>query len=359
MKRFCEDFIKVETYLESEREPDFNNLLQVLAKEKPKRPTLFEFIINNDKILDELTRNIRYDKSDPLFGFKREIDAYRIAGYDYAAIRGKSFAFKTGRHREAGKSSISLNEGSLILDRRSYESYQWMEPEDADYTWLVELAEYMPEGMKILVPGPDGIFETVLALVGYDNLCYMAIDDPELLQEIFESVGSRYLRYYEICSKYDAVGAMMADDDWGFNSQTFLSLKDMRRYVVPWHVRIAEAVHKAGKPITIHSCGNIEDLMDDVIFEIKHDGRHSFEDKIIPVEEAYEKYNGKIAILGGMDVDFLCRSTPEQVYCRSCSMLERSRDKGGYALGSGNSIPDYVSIENYLAMQAAAVMNEY
>jgi uroporphyrinogen decarboxylase len=36
-------------------------------------------------------------------------------------------------------------------------------------------------------------------------------------------------------------------------------------------------------------------------------------------------------------------------------MLEQTSAKGGYALGSGNSIPYYVPQENYLAMIAAAV----
>jgi uroporphyrinogen decarboxylase len=31
-------------------------------------------------------------------------------------------------------------------------------------------------------------------------------------------------------------------------------------------------------------------------------------------------------------------------------MLKMAKDQGGYALGSGNSIPDFVPDENYLAL---------
>lgn len=358
MKNFHEDFTKVETFISNDRKPDFNNMLKVLHKEKPSRPTLFEFIMC-DEIIKLLTCNLEYNPQDPYSRFKHHVDAYRIAGYDFAAIRGTSFVFKTNRHKREGMSSVSLNDDSFIFDRESFDKYQWNEPEDADYTWLDELSGYLPEGMKLMVPGPDGVFETVLALVGYDNLCYMLADDPELVGNIFDAVGSRYLRYYELCSKYESVGFFMADDDWGFNTQPFLSVGDMRKYVIPWHVKIAEAAHKAGKPIVMHSCGQVESLMDDIIYKIKYDGKHSFEDNIMPVEEVYEKYQGKIAILGGIDIDYLCRSTPEQVYNRACSMLERSGKRGGYALGSGNSIPDFIPVPNYLAMIAAAVMNEH
>ena len=70
----------------------------------------------------------------------------------------------------------------------------------------------------------------------------------------------------------------------------------------------------------------------------------------MPVEEAYEQYHDRIAILGGIDVDFVCRSTPEEVYARSRAMLERSASRGGYALGTGNSVPEYIPYENFIAM---------
>ena len=104
------------------------------------------------------------------------------------------------------------------------------------------------------------------------------------------------------------------------------------------------------------SCGNIEAVMDEMIDETGYDAKHSFEDEIIPIEEYYEKWQDRIALLGGIDVDFLSRATPEQVFERSRAMVERSRDRGGYALGSGNSIPDYVPVENYHAMLKAALV---
>jgi uroporphyrinogen decarboxylase len=55
-----------------------------------------------------------------------------------------------------------------------------------------------------------------------------------------------------------------------------------------------------------------------------------------------------------MDVDFVCRSSPDAVYERSKAMLKLTATRGGYALGTGNSVPEYVPQENYFAMLAAA-----
>jgi uroporphyrinogen decarboxylase len=134
-----------------------------------------------------------------------------------------------------------------------------------------------------------------------------------------------------------------------------LAPADMRKYVVPWHKKIVEVIHKSGKPAILHSCGNLRLLMDDIIDTIGYDAKHSYEDNIMPVEEAYEEYGDRIAILGGIDVDFVCRATPEEIKKRSAAMLERVKGRGGYALGTGNSVPEYVPQENYFAMISAAL----
>ena len=70
--------------------------------------------------------------------------------------------------------------------------------------------------------------------------------------------------------------------------------------------------------------------------------KHSFEDSIQPVEEAYEQWNGRICIAGGLDVDFLCRESEETIANRVRAMLERSSARGGYLIGTDNSVPEYM-----------------
>jgi uroporphyrinogen decarboxylase len=134
-----------------------------------------------------------------------------------------------------------------------------------------------------------------------------------------------------------------------------LSPDDLRRYVFPWHQRIVAAAHAAGKPGILHSCGNASEIMDDIIDTMAFDGKHSFEDTIQPIEDAYDQYKGRVALLGGIDVDYVIRSEPDAVYRRSREMLERASAVGGYALGTGNSVPAYVPDENYCAMVWAAL----
>ncbi len=336
-------------------EPDFENVLKVLRREAPDRPSLGELFMNGP-LYRKVIGSRRASEIDAQSVLPVEmllrVEGFRALGYDYATVRASDFNLNAGEHDS--KHTRSMNDGAVIADRQSFEQYQWIKPEDFPSDRLEKVTGKLPGGMKLIVIGPGGVLENVVALVGYENLCLMSFDDPDLVEDIFAAVGERLVRYYRDAVQYETVGAVWANDDWGFKTQTMLSPDDMRRFVVPWHTKIAETVHAAGKPVIMHSCGQLESVMNDIVEVIKHDGKHSYEDTIKPVEDAYEELVGRIAVVGGMDVDFVCRSTPDEVYERSRAMIERTSERGGYMLGTGNSVPEYVPDENYFAMLAAA-----
>jgi uroporphyrinogen decarboxylase len=338
------------------RTPCFDNLLRVLDRGKPQRPTLFEFFLNWDLYVHfagpEMA-DIPEERQDRFYSNRVHLLGFRNAGYDYATMMPEGFRFvRRDRHKAQ---TVSINDAEAITDRASFEAYPWPDPDETDYAVFEAFASELPTGMKLIAHAPGGVLENVIGLVGYERLCIMTMMEPELALDIFEAVGSRLARYYEICASFDSVGACISNDDWGFKSQTMLSPDDMRRYVFPWHKLIVQNIHKAGKPAILHSCGNPEAIMDDIVEDMRYDGRHSYEDAIIPVEEAYERWGSRIAILGGIDVDFLTRASTEAIHERSRRMLERSRARGSYALGSGNSIPSYIPADKYRAMITAAV----
>lgn len=352
MKPFSMSFIGDYLSLTARRRPDFENLLKVLRREAPDRYTLFEFYFN-----DEFERRMACLDSipaDETQRLKMKIKAFQNAGYDYVTIIPSEFRFPNKTDMR-GHKSMSINTDITIADWEDFEAYAWPDPEAFDYS-LLETLE-LPEGMKFVIQGPGGVMENLMFLMGYDNVCYALADEPELVAAVCEQIGKRVVKFYEIVAEYDSVGALISNDDWGFNTQTMLSLSDMRKYIFPWHKQTAAAIHKAGKPAILHSCGYFADIVDDIC-SMGYDGRHSYEDKILPVEQAYEQYHDRFAIIGGIDVDFVCRSTPQQVYERACKLLEQTSTRGGFALGTGNSLPDYVPIENFLALIAAATANE-
>ncbi|HNX66563.1 MAG TPA: uroporphyrinogen decarboxylase family protein [Bacteroidales bacterium] len=330
-------------------DPDFNQLVKVFNREVPDRPVLFEYFMNGDlfSLVTGRPFTSLTEKEDMVSDI---IESFYKLGYDYATIPARyldTFSFESSDHER--KETVSLNTGSVIHNRESFNAYPWPDAEKCNYQILNKISGMLPDGMKITIAGPGGLLEDVIYLTGYEKLCFMIYEDEQLTQDIFDAVGSRLLRFYEITSAFYPVGALIVNDDWGFKSQTLFSPETLRQYVFPWQKKIVEAIHKNGKYAVLHSCGQISAVIEDIITDMNFDAKHSFEDTIIPVETAYEQWSDMIAIVGGIDMDFLVRKTPDEIRKRAERLLTLTGSKG-YALGSGNSIPPYVPVENYLAM---------
>ena len=331
--------------------PNFENLVAVLKGKAPSRPTLYELFLN-DELYRLAGHDARTDIPERYHDTARTIASMARLGYDYIPAGVPHFHFDQGSRHYA--KTYSLNEGAIIWDRASFDAYNWPDVEETDHESLNAVGELLPDGMKAMVLSPGGVLENVIGMVGYESLCMMCMDDEQLVSDIFENVGSRIAAYYKKVVTYDCVGGIVGNDDWGYKSQTMLSPTDMRRFVFPWHKASVAAAHDAGKVAILHSCGYRQEVLDDICDDIQYDGVHSYEDTIQPVESAYDQYGDRVAIIGGIDVDFMVRRSPEEIYERAQAMLTKTGGRG-YALGSGNSIAPYIPNENYFALVSAAL----
>jgi uroporphyrinogen decarboxylase len=325
--------------------PDFKQFEKVLRKEIPDRPVLFEFFLNDP--LYKRAIGGKFSSRTQLDTVNSMIAVFDFFGYDYANVRGSEYRFYTKEETARSAATVSLNAGATITDRESFDAYRFMDAARCDYSAL-DRCDMLP-GQKLIAWGPGGVLENVIALVGFDNLCLMIYDDEQLVYDIFEAVGSGFVEYYRQCGRHKNVGACISNDDWGFNTQTMLAPADMRRFVFPWHKKIVETIHAADKYALLHSCGNYSMILDD-LYALNYDGRHSYEDKIERVEDACERFRGKLAVLGGIDLNWLINADEAEIVKRARALVENGMKYGGYALGSGNSIPEYVPVEKYLAM---------
>ena len=230
-----------------------------------------------------------------------------------------------------------------------FEAYPWPRADEVSYVAVEYLNAVVPQGMKLSPPGHH--LRQRHATHGPASFSYALHDQPDLVEAICQRVGELVTAVAAHVATIDNVGMLLLADDMGFFSGTLVSPAVLRRYFLPHQKKVAEAAHRAGKPFVLHACGNVYKLMDDFIDEVRIDAKHSFEDKILPVEEAYRRWGDRVAILGGVDMDVLGRGTEEQVRARTRQILEVCGVKGtGYCLGTGNSVANFIPIPNYLAM---------
>ena len=74
------------------------------------------------------------------------------------------------------------------------------------------------------------------------------------------------------------------------------------------------------------------------------------EDQIAPFPVWVERYGEKIGNFGGIDTDAVCRLSKPELKEYITEVIAKCKGHGGFAFGSGNSIPSYVPVDQFLAM---------
>ncbi len=345
--------------------PDFSNLRQVLLRQgEPARLPNVEFFMDHpikEGLLGERVPHVVW--GDP--GYSHEAHAryldfdirfWYLAGYDYVTVelqvpmmRQWLTAGDTALLASAERRWQSENSGA-IQSWSDFERYPWPKPEDVDFFNLEYVSRHLPEGMQIIFCTQGGPMENLVTLMGLTPLALAVHDAPDLVAAIAERLSEVRETIYAAAVDVPNVGAFWMGDDLGYKTSTVLSPRDLRKYVFPYQKRIVDIAHAHDKPFLLHACGNLARIMDELIDGVGIDAKHSFEDVIMPVAEFKQRWGSRVAVLGGIDMDFLCRHSVQEVRTYTRKVIEACAPGGGYALGTGNTPANYVPLENYLAM---------
>lgn len=352
-----------DTLLKRKPQPDIQAWLAHLAGERIQPvPPLAEFIIDNDVmkvILQELMGRSWVD-----YGTNREsqiayldnlVAFWHFMGYDYVRFElglgfsSNSLSTQNTALGSVGERKWSDEHLSTIHSLEEMAAHRFPRLEQMDFFPFEYLNAHLPEGMGLILSHGGGFLETLTWMLSMEGLFLNLYDQPELVSALMERIGSLQMDFYRQIVDLDRLVAIFPGDDMGFRTGTLIRPADLRKYILPWHRNLAALAHEHNLRYFLHSCGNLKAIMEDLIEDVRIDGKHSHEDAILPVEEFYDLYGARIGVLGGMDINFLATASPEEVRQRTRRHLEHC-SRGRYAMGSGNSIPDYIPVENYLAM---------
>lgn len=347
--------------------PDWKGLLKCLRREgTPARVHFMELFLDQE-VQEEIC--MRYglldglDIHDPFFKHRRQIILQNFLGYDYVMypesigesvdsrlILPQHFATDSaGLERKSGRAYVEEHKGP-ITTWKEFEAYPWPDPQALSTRSLEWFQMNLPENMCLVGGLVGSIYENLSFLMGYETLCYALKDQRDLVAAISEQLIEMYCQVVDILLKFDRVKIIWASDDMGFRSGLIINPKDLREFIFPGHKRLALMAHDAGRLYLLHSCGELSKIMEELIQDVKIDARHSFEDTILDVREAKRLWGDRLSLLGGLDINFLCHATPEQIRLRVNDTLDSCFPGGGYCLGTGNSVANYLPVDNYLAM---------
>jgi uroporphyrinogen decarboxylase len=176
--------------------------------------------------------------------------------------------------------------------------------------------------------------------------------DPGLFADLFVRIGDLWCELWTwLIENYaDIFVFYRMGDDLGHKTSTLLDPEIIKTHILPQYKRVIDLAHHSGKKFLLHSCGKIFPLMEDII-KLGIDAKHSNEDQIAPFRVWIEKYADRIGLFGGFDMNELILNDYDYVFEKVKREGTQFRAMAkGYGLGSGNSIPDYMEVDGFMAM---------
>jgi uroporphyrinogen decarboxylase len=329
--------------------PDINQLLITLMGGKGSHVPLAELGVH-PVIKEQIIGR-------PVDGLKDDVEFWYKAGYDYIKIQpiadfnpagiGADSNVMLYREGTLARKWASENNG-VITSEEEFEKYVFPSPLDFDYTNFEKVKDLLPEGMGVIGQYGD-IFTMTWEMMGFENFSFAMFENPELVIALNNKVGELVYSMFENMVQSPVVDAIWYSDDIAYTNGLLVSPDTLDIVFFPWLKKIGDLCKKYNKPFIYHTDGILYDIMDKII-NCGVNALHHIEPKAMKIKEVKERYGNKLCLIGNVDVDMLSRATSEEIRKYVRKNIEEVGYNGGYCVGSGNSVPEYVNPENYKAM---------
>jgi uroporphyrinogen decarboxylase len=171
-------------------------------------------------------------------------------------------------------------------------------------------------------------------------------DEPQFVHELLGRIADYNIAQVREALKYD-IDAVYFGDDWGQQHGLQMGPRLWREFILPQLKRMYAVVHEAGKFVMIHSCGDVDELFDELV-AIGLNCFNPFQPEVMDVHDLLPRYRGRLAFHGGLSTQrTLPFGTVATVEHDARRLLELGRD-GGYIFAPAHDVEGDVPLENML-----------
>ena len=193
------------------------------------------------------------------------------------------------------------------------------------------------------------LFERAWILTGMEDLLFYMADAPDFVHELFGAITDMNLKILDIFLEYDFDG-MYFGDDWGQQQGLIMGPHHWRKFIKPCMTKMYAKVKNSGCFVIQHSCGDIHEILPDVI-EIGLDVYQTLQPEIYDIVSVKEKYGDRLSFWGGISTQRLLPiASPDEITRKTIETLEILGRGGGYIAGPTHAIPGDVPAESIDAL---------
>ncbi len=204
--------------------------------------------------------------------------------------------------RLEGKTKGECVKGALEEDWDLLDSYE-MPKLDYDFVNKVADGYYKNSDKYVLAGFPAAVFSTLRDLRLMENALMDTVTDADNIRKLLEKVVALCKEAIEVSSQ-KGVDGMIMFDDWGMQHTLFINPKAFREIFKPAYAKLAEACHKNSMDFFLHSCGNLTEIIPDLI-EVNVDVLQFDQPELYGSKYLSELYGEKVCFYSPVDIQLI------------------------------------------------------
>ncbi len=248
-----------------------------------------------------------------------------------------------GVYWKTGKDDFSRPncELSPLLGRETLEGYKIPDySQDFRYENAKKLIEEEKTGKYILGMPPHALNQTVYELFGFEDFMVNVGINEGVIIELSEILEKSLIK---IISQFKRIGAdgIILIDDIALQDRPMMSAEKFRKIFIPSYKRVFEHCHNLGIDTFMHSCGNLTELLPDLI-TAGLDVINLDQQDNMGMQYLSDNFRGKVCFFNPLDIQRSQYETKEQIAKRVEEMLRLLATKNGGFIAK--TYPDPVAI---------------
>ncbi len=234
------------------------------------------------------------------------------------------------------------------LKEATLKGYQFPDPNAV--MELDEIPAFIARNRDKFIIGAIGfsLYERAWILRGIEPILMDFVESPSFVEELFDRIIEFNLVITKRLCQYP-IDAFHYGDDWGQQHGLIMSPVLWRKIFKKRLKILYDAVHNAGLPVSIHSCGDITEIIPDLI-EIGVNMITPLQAEALDFNFLKKEYGKDLTFWGGVSTQrTLPYGTPDEVRGEIRERIRVLGKGGGYILAPSHELQKDIPLENMLA----------
>ncbi len=192
------------------------------------------------------------------------------------------------------------------------------------------------------------LFERAWTLRGMEDLLMDFYLNPDFVRELLGKIADWNIKVMKKAVTYD-IDCIHFGDDWGQQKGLIMGYPLWKEFLYPELKRMYAVGKEAGKFVSIHSCGDVDELFDDLT-AIGLDCFNPFQPEVMDVFGLMKQYRGKLCFYGGLSTQQTLPYGSTQEVAAASNALLQAGGNGGLIFSPAHAVESDVPLANLQTM---------